>query len=200
MKLAMRSTVLAGLALVFCAVGAHADSFQLSYSGVGITGSVNLSAFAVTGGYEVTSISGSQTLGGITQAISNILLPTPVVGTYNGVNFALYSIASTPIFSYDDLIMPGNTPALDAFGLVFSAAGMSGDVNICAAGSNPYTLCGTSAAPYWELTSAGAAYAISSLSIVRTPEPSTLLLLSAGLAGLVFLVRRKSLGLLQIQN
>jgi hypothetical protein len=200
MKLATRSVVLAGLALLFCAVGAHADSFLLTYSGTGISGSANLSAFAVSGGYEVTSISGHQTLGTTTQVISNILLPTPVIGTYNGVNFALYSIGSTPIFTYDDLIMPGHTPALDAFSLVFSVSGMSGDVNLCAAGSNPYTLCGSSAAPYWELTSAGAAYAISSLSIVRTPEPSTLLLLGAGLAGLLFLVRRKSVGRLQMQN
>jgi len=194
MKFATRCVVIAFAVLVvlFCGTSARADTFTLKYSGLDISGSINLTASAIGGGYEeVTSISGSQTIGGgMPETISGILLPTPVDGTYNGVNFAAYSIGGTVEYTYDDLIIPGQTPPLDAFGLVF-AAGLSGDVNLCAEGSNPDTVCGTSADPYWELTASGQEYGITSLSLVQTPEPSTLLLLGFGLAALFFVVRRK---------
>jgi hypothetical protein len=201
MKFATRCVVIAFAALVvlFCGTSAWADTFTLKYSGVGITGNINLTASSIGGGdEEVTSISGSQTIGATLEAISGILLPTPVDGTYNGVNFAAYSIGGIVEYTYDDLIIPGQTPPLDAFGLVFSAAGLSGDVNLCAEGSNPYSVCGTSADPYWELTASGQEYGITSLSLVQTPEPSTVLLVGFGLAALFFVARRKQFAALQI--
>jgi hypothetical protein len=187
MKLAMRSTVFAGLALLFCAVGARADSFLLSYSGANISGNVTLNATSNGGGvYTVTSASGWQVLGGTLETVTGLVS----------------TAAANPYFYYNNLLSPNSNPVFDYYGLLFGV-GLSQPVNIC---SNCYDNNGTLYSEYVYVGTGGNSvtygagyqdYSITSLRVV-TSEPSSLLLLGAGLAALTFLARRKGFARLPI--
>ncbi len=188
MRLATRSTVFAVLALLFCAVGAHADSFLLSYSGTNISGNVTLNATANGGGvYTVTSASGWQVLGGALETVTGLVS----------------TAAANPYFYYDNLLAPSSNPVVDYYGLLFSVSGLSQPVNIC---SNCNDNNGTLYSEYAYVGTGGNSvafgagyqdYSITSLRVL-TSEPSSLLLLGAGLAALIFVARRKGFSRLPI--
>ena len=181
-------TVFAWSVLLFCVTNAHADSFQLSYSGLNISGSLTLNAKNNGNGTEtVTSITGSQILNGVTRTVTGLVSPT-------GTPYSNFG----NIFLYDDLLAPGSTPQIDFYGLLFGVNGLSQPVNICGncQDNNPqdiyseYVYVGTGG----NSVNFGAAfqdYGITRLSLVQTPEPSTLLLLGFGIAAILLVARRK---------
>src|SRR5271168_1020757 len=120
MSFGSRSLVLAAVLAVTlaCATGARADTFTFTYSGPDISGTATLQATSEGSGvYLVTSITGSQTLDGVTQTITG-LVPTS---------------AGNALYYYDNLIYPTQTPAIDIDGLLFTVTGESAPVNICGA-------------------------------------------------------------------
>jgi hypothetical protein len=193
MSFAKRAVIggLAALALLVLAVGANADSFQLTYSGTNISGSATLTATPDGGGvYTVTAITGWQILNGSFETITGLM-------PLSGGGATTFFEPDSSFVIYDNLIYLTSSPQVDVDGLFFKVSGQTQAVNLC---SNPG--CGNPGTPYAEDIWVGSGgneianhayqdYAISSLSIVKTPEPSVLILLGSGLAVLFLFNRRK---------
>lgn len=158
-------TVLAAATLLVCAAPAKADSFQMSYSGSGVNGFMNLTGNPLGGGlYAVTSVGGTEN----GTAISGL------VGG-NGANY--FWLPDGSGYLYDNYMTPGSSPVFSNPGLLFALAGNSFPENIYWDGSE-----------YVEASYLGGGNFPSdfnivpiSLKVTAVPEPSTLALLSAGL-------------------
>jgi hypothetical protein len=199
--------VFAAFAVLSCATGAHADSFQLTYTGLNISGSLTLTATPNGNGTDtVTSITGSQTLNGVTQQVGLI------AATAVPPNFTYYPSPdpSSPfLFGYDDLIFVNSSPVLDDGGLLLTLSGATLPVDLC---GGPITDCVNPGEPYAEGVYVGGGsgnssfnsnynvYGISTLSLVQTPEPSTVLLLGFGIAAILLLSRSKAVGRTTLRN
>jgi hypothetical protein len=171
------------LSSAFLVPNAKADDFDISYTGPEISGNLYVTATADGGGvYTVDSITGSQTLDGVAQAVTGVV-------PNNGSPYSCYPSASCVdyIYNYDNQLYTTTSPSLDAYGLLFTVAGESDPVNICSGSDN----CSNPGEPYTELVYVGSGgnagfnsayedYAITSFSITA-PEPSSVLQLGVGL-------------------
>jgi hypothetical protein len=201
MRFPIRSVVVvfAVFVALSCAIGAHADTFQLTYTGANITGSLTLGATPNGNGTEtVTSVTGSQTLNGVTQSVGLI------AATAVPPNLSYYPSpdpTSPFLFGYDDLIFVNSTPVLDDGGLLLTLSGATLPVDLC---GGPNTDCVNPGEPYAESVYVGGnagnsvfnsnynVYGISYISLVQTPEPSSVLLLGIGMAAILLVSRRKA--------
>lgn len=180
--------------------GATAE-FELIYSGPNISGDAFLGATDNgSGSFTVTSITGTQTLGGVSQNITGLIAPTSTpystytLQTYTNPICANFGVSSpcAYVYLYNDLIYPTGNPLLDFYGLLFTVNGEASPVNICGQfGCSNATQYGettfTSGQPGF-----GTNYDIASLTLKQVPEPSTVVLLGAGLVLVMLLARRKS--------
>jgi len=178
------------------------ETFELIYSGANISGDAFLTATSNGSGvFTVTSISGTQTLGGVTQTITGLIGPngspysTNVLQTYTSSTICGSLGAAAPcseVDLYDDLISATGAP-LDFYGLLFTVSGESNPVNLCGADgcSDGATVNGestyTSGQPGY-----GTNYDINTITLNAVPEPSALLLLVLGGAVVILFAGRKS--------
>jgi hypothetical protein len=159
---------------------AYADTtYQVTLTGVGLNGFLNLDATPDgVGTFLVTSISGAINGNAITGEIAPTNsgpFSTDIVGHVGNLTYS---------FQYDDLIFPSSNPSLDVYGLLFNVQGQTSPANLF---YNPPYL-------YSVFNGAGFTDTPVSLSIVATPEPSSVLLCLAGLAVLAAAMSRKLLG------
>jgi len=176
MRFWLRNAVVLALAgLFFFVNAAKADSIQLTYTGTGISGILNLTTNSLGGGvFQVTSITGSQNG-------QSILAMVPTVP------WDAYYMPDGSFYAYDNLIYPTSSPLLDSLGLLFNIQGSS---------TNPANIYwnGTS---YMESTYLGGGnfpndytWTPLRLSISSVPEPSTLALFGVGMIALGSIIRR----------
>lgn len=151
--------------LLVCAAPAKADSFQMTYSGTGINGFMNLTGNSLGGGlYEVTSVSGTEN-------------GTAIAGLVGGHGANYFWLPDGSGYLYDNYMTPGSSPVFSNPGLLFALVGDLFPENI-----------------YWDGTSyveasyhGGGNFPADfnivpiNLQVTATPEPSTLALLGAGL-------------------
>lgn len=222
----MKRSLLIGLALataLAAAPAAKADTFDLSLGGSAVTdtGNPNCCAPSISGGgyltgtaigggsYDITGTALSGVtfyIGGVpytASVIQDAFSPTP---TYDppGSNASNYN------FQYDDVLMPGASPAVDEYGLLFEITGTGSyngaEINFYIGGPN-----GSPNVVWWDLYLAGAPATGSAptgwpigdnnggygdpLDYFYVPEPSSFLLLGTGLLGLTaFFYRRRQAG------
>jgi len=167
-----------GVALVVClllfAIGAKADSFDLSATNGSTTViSLNLTGTLLGGGvYDITSMSGTIDFNGVTSGVT--LLPTT-----GAVPYSTSSVVDGWEILYDNLLYV-NAPYVDYYGLGFTLSdGLLGNLYY----DNGYLYAQLDGAPPSEVPL--------TVSVVQTPEPSSLALLVAGMVGLMLLVIRR---------
>ncbi len=169
------------VSLLACARSAHADTYQMTFSGAGITGLAFLTATPDgPGTFLVTAITGS--VNG--EAITGLIAPTTSTG------FSEFKLSGIQVWAYDDLIMPGTNPGIDTFGLLFTVQGTTQPVNLF---DNPPVTYGVFNGFTGPPGTTDRSYTLTpvTLSLIATPEPPALLLLASGLALLVGLMSRK---------
>jgi hypothetical protein len=176
------SFVVSALALAFVLLpAAKADSFIFGVSGSGFTGSGTLAGSSVGAG-KTGITSGTFTINGVNGTL---------IGNSNMPGFAVYSAGAGYNYDYDDIVITsGKSQSLDDYGLLFRLSN-GGVVNIWEVGG----------VYYWNEWQGGAWLFDPAVgqggqeidgNIQVTPEPSSLLLLGAGLmllAGLIFVKR-----------
>ena len=166
---------LAAAAVLVCAGPAKADSFQLTYSGIGVNGFMNLTANPLGGGlFQVTSISGTEN-------------GTAIAGLVGGSGANYFWLPDGSGYLYDNYLTPGTSPVVSNPGLLFALLGSSYPENIYWGGSS-----------YLEASYLGGGNFPQDFNIVpinlqvtATPEPSTLALLGAGLFALGGIIKRR---------
>jgi len=170
----MKTHVLA-IAVLACAMAlvgtAGADAIPFAYSGPGVSVSGTL--------FGSNNSDGSWTINGID-------------ATYNQIQIAgIVAVGLDPHFLYNNLYYdPGLAPyAVDYLGIVFNVPGL-GDVNLCSETGAGGCGSGGYASILWD----GGGYQFTQVSQSEfgpaIPEPSTMLMLSGGLATAAFFVRR----------
>src|ERR1700690_1730701 len=172
---------LALVVLLGGASSAYADSFQLTYSGGGLNGILNLTATPEGGGsYLVTSISGVQNGSLVTGLIAPVASGLIILPDGDG-------------FTYDNLLFAGSNTILDNAGLLFTIAGLSQPVNLYSVGTSSYmqsTYTGVGGS--WSFPNDFDSTPVR-LALVTTPEPSTLALCLMGFLVLILRSSRKLL-------
>ncbi len=164
-----------GAVLVAClllfAIGAKADSFTLTAVGSGINISATLTGYQMGGPssneYDITGMSGA------VNGINAALLPT----SGPGMETASSVVGGWEIL-YDNLLYMNSSSFFDLYGLAFTANGTMG--NLYYSDGNLYAQLGGTPVPETV-----------SISVVQTPEPSSLALLVAGMVALTLLVIRR---------
>ncbi|HUL15293.1 MAG TPA: PEP-CTERM sorting domain-containing protein [Terriglobales bacterium] len=177
MRTIIRAVFLALLTTVVlvCAGRANADSFQLTYSGVGVNGFLNLTANPLGGGlFQVTSISGTEN-------------GTAIAGMVGGSGANYFWLPDGSGYLYDNYLTPGTSPVVSNPGLLFALLGSTYPENIYWGGGS-----------YLEASYLGGGnfpqdfnIVPISLQVTATPEPSTLALLGAGLFALGGIIKRR---------
>jgi PEP-CTERM motif-containing protein len=166
--------VVAVLVVLLCAGTAKADSIQMSYTGPGINGFMNLTGTPLGWGlYQITAVSGFEN--GI--AIAGLAGST-------GLNY--FWLPDGSAFIYDNLMTPNSYPVFGNPGLLFSLAGSTYPENIYWGGTS-----------YMEARYIGGGnfpsdFIITPLDIrvSSAPEPSALALFGVGLLALSTVIRR----------
>ena len=180
MKSILRSTVFyAALVLLVGASSAFADTYQVTFTGTGISGLLNLTATPAGSGKElVTSITGN--VNGA--SILSLIAPKTSSGYSN------FTLPDGSYWFYDDLIFPSSSAFLDLGGLLFTIAGNPHPVNLFYNPPTQYStyLGGGNFPKDFKTTDV-------KLTVMATPEPSTLALLLAGILVSVGLLFKKSL-------
>ena len=158
--------------LLLFAGPSRADTLTFSFDGTAVSGSGSMQATAQgNGSYLVTSITGSVDVGGLGGAITG-LIPTGGTGFY----------------LYDNLVYPNSSPQLDYQGVVFSVAGFTNPMNLCAD-------------PACNLSSGSQSWLIDNVNgynfypvefAVKVPEPRVLAMLALGLVAVLLLPRAMS--------
>jgi hypothetical protein len=128
---------------------------------------------------------------GVTQAVSVIAdtVAPPAISYYPPPAGSPFSF----LFGYDDLLYVNSNPVLDDAGLLLSLSGSAIPVDLC---GGPLADCVNPGQPYAESVWVGSAtgngqfndyynvFGVTTLTLVQTPEPSSLLLFGIGLLGL----------------
>lgn len=194
-------------------LSARADTYDFSFSGNGInsSGIITVAPAGTPGWYQITGISGvySDTTDGISGNITGIesttLPATPPPFLPPG--------HSTAGFTFDDLFYLGGSPSvcvdypfyggvLDVYGMGFDIAG-GYSVDVWSNGVIPgaglqYDVADASGTTILNYPDPPMGQGVVvDLSVVPTPEPSTLLLLRTALPGLAAVTRRRWAGLLR---
>ena len=173
LKIRFGAVLVVGLLLF--AIGAKADTFDLTAT----NGSTTVISLDLTGTlsstpgvYDVTGMSGTVDFNGLTSGVT--FLPTTSAGTYS-TSSAAYGWE----ILYDNLLYV-NSPYVDYYGLAFTLSdGLLGNLYY----DNGYL--------YAQLDGNPPSDVPLTVSIVQTPEPSSLALLVAGMAALMLLVIRR---------
>lgn len=167
--------------LLTCAGQAWATHYSFSYQGAAISGSGELDAVD-NGDGTSTVTSGFSTIDGI-GTFTLVTNPTAPA----------FSLSPAGAFNYDDLLY-SSQPYLDHYGLLFANSSLQMELNIWGNGLNqPYSAYTYIAGQTWyNSENNDVAFNVSESNPV--PEPSTLFLLGAGLAGLVGFARRSRAG------
>ena len=204
----------AALVLVSVPVRAHADTYQFTLSGPGVSGNVALTYGTATDArypqaFEVTGASGSFSDSNI--GISNAAItglaplnrsapePTNLLAPDDFSRFPVATGTDHGSLNYDNLFYPGGSPQsatdypfhggfLDIYGLLFDI-GNGQVVNVWSNGVLPRT-----AVPDYGVAVATSATALDYVGggVAVTPEPGTLLLLGTGSLAALLLLRRPS--------
>jgi hypothetical protein len=178
--------ILGAFLLLGGASTAHADSFQLTFTG-GLTGALDLTATAQSGGsFLVTSVTGTEN--GL--AVSSLIAASST---------GLYTVPDGDAFTYDDLLFPTSPTVFDNGGLLFTLAGPSGSIleDLYSVGTASYmesAYLANGAAFPGDFSYVPVTFTLvdTGSSNVATPEPSTLLLCLLGFlaVGLVTLAKK----------
>ena len=167
-------SAVAVVALSVCARTASADTFTINFWGSGFNGTLDVDTTLVSSGvYAIDSISGNVSGFPVTG-----LIPTTTTTGYSS-----YNLPDGSFWFYDNLLFANSNPLVDNGGILFTLAGLAQPVNLFYDTQGEFGIyIGGGNYPKDFL------YNPVQVSIVSTPEPSTLVF---GLGGLAFL----SLGL-----
>lgn len=150
---------------------ASADEFTINFSGSGFSGTLNVDTTLQSPGvYAIDSISGNVGFASVTG-----LVPTTTTSGYS-----YYSLPDGSYWYYDNLLYANSNPALDAGGILFTLAGLAQPVNLYYDTQGEFSIyIGGGNFPKDFLTNPV------QVSVIATPEPSTL---AFGLTGMAFLL------------
>lgn len=164
-------SMVAVVALLACARTASADTFTVNFWGSGFNGTLNVDTVLTSPGvYSIDAISGN---------VSGFPV-TGLVPTTTSTGYSYYNLPDGSFWFYDNLLFPGANPVVDGGGILFTLAGLAQPVNLFYDTQGEFGIyLGGGNFPKDFL------YSPVQVSVVSTPEPSTLAL---GLAGLAFLL------------